>query len=182
MHQPPRKNNVSNDALPVSRIISVGTDGKMFVTAERIGATGVKMFRTVGKTDGTAEKMCGIAGKIDSIVEKACGIAGNTDSIAEKACRIAGKIDSIVEKACEIAGKAAETVAGNTEKSNSTGIKAGNRSVLTGNAERKNRIIPESNQVIVQTGSMATLSRGRMAIGADPKDMGVPDYNPKATT
>ena len=181
MHQHPRKNRVSNGALPVSMIISVGTDGKMFVTAERIGATGVKMFMTVGKTDGTAEKMCGIAGKTDRTAEKVCGIAGKTDSIIKKACEIAGKTPEAASATRE-APETAETVTGNTEKSGSTGIKAGNGSVLTGIAGRKNRIITEANQVIVRTGGMATLSRGHMAIGADPKDTGTPNHNPKATT
>ena len=182
MHQPPRKNRVSNNALPVSMITSVGTDKKMCGTAERIGATGVKMFMTAGKTDGTAKKMCGIAGKTDRTAEKVCGIAGKTDSIIKKACEIAGKTPEAASATREAPEKTAETVTGNTEKSSSTGIKAGNRSVLTGIAGRKNRIITEANQVIVRTGGMATLSRGHMAIGADPKDTGTPNHNPKATT
>jgi hypothetical protein len=128
------------------------------------------------------KKMGGIAGKTGGIAEKMCGIAEKIDSRVEKACRIAGKDDSRVEKACGIAEKTAETVAGNTEKRGSTGSKAGHRAVLTGIGEHKNRIITEANQVIVRTGGMATLSRGHIAIGADPKDMGIPDYNPKATT
>jgi hypothetical protein len=171
MHQPPRKKSVFNSKLPVSRIISVVKDRILFVTAVRFGATGVKMFVTVGKTDRTAEKMCGIAEKTAETV------AGNTEKRGSTGSKAGHRavLTGIGEHKNRIITKANQVIV-------QTGSKAGNGAVLTGIAGRKNRIITEANQVIVRTGGMATLSRGHIAIGADPKDMGIPDYNPKATT